>query len=88
MVVDLDIFARKLAILLSVYLDIAHACWLAAGVLMLDYLDSTELLLPSATSWTTTAALPSARDKLRGATLDNKVIMIGTNICRYSADYS
>ena len=44
-----------------------------------DYLDSTELLLPSATSWTTSAALPSPRYLLRGATLDNKVIMTGTN---------
>ena len=44
-----------------------------------DYLDSTELLLPSANSWTTSAALPSPRDSLRGATLDNKVIMTGTN---------
>ena len=35
------------------------------------YLDSTELLLPSATSWTTSAALPSPRNYLRGATLDN-----------------
>ena len=44
-----------------------------------DYLDSTELLLPSATSWTTSAALPSPRYYLRGATLDNKVVITGTN---------
>ena len=43
-------------------------------------LDSTELLLPSATSWTYSAALPSPRDFLQGATLNNKVVMIGTNI--------
>ena len=42
-------------------------------------LDSTELLLPSATSWTTSAALPSPRAELRGATLDNKVVMTGTS---------
>ena len=42
-------------------------------------LDSTELLLPSATSWTTSAALPSPRGGLRGATLDNKVLVTGTN---------
>ena len=42
-------------------------------------LDSTELLLPSATSWTYSGALPSPRYYLRGATLDNKVIMTGTN---------
>ena len=43
-----------------------------------SYLDSTELLLPSATSWSYSAALPSPRVYLRGATLDNKVIMTGT----------
>ena len=42
-------------------------------------LSSTELLLPSATSWTTSAALPSPRYLLRGATLDNKVVITGTN---------
>merc|ERR1712099_58335 len=42
-----------------------------------SYLDSTELLLPSATSWSYSAALPSPRVYLRGATLDNKVIMTG-----------
>ena len=42
-------------------------------------LDSTELLLPSATSWIYSGALPSPRSSLRGATLDNKVIVTGTN---------
>ena len=42
-------------------------------------LDSTEILLPSATSWSYSGALPSPRNMLRGATLDNKVVMIGTN---------
>ena len=45
-----------------------------------NYLDSTELLLPSATSWTYSAALPSPRFWLRGATLNNKVVVTGTNI--------
>ena len=44
-----------------------------------NVLDSTELLLPSATSWTTSGALPSPRYWLRGATLDNKVVITGTN---------
>ena len=44
------------------------------------YLDSTELLLPSATSWTSSGALLSARKHLRGATLNNKVVVTGTNI--------
>ena len=43
-------------------------------------LSSTELLLPSATSWSYSAALPSTRDSLRGATLNNKVLITGTNI--------
>ena len=42
-------------------------------------LESTEILLPSATSWSYSAALPSPRDDLRGATLNNKVVMTGTN---------
>ena len=42
----------------------------------------TEPLLPFATPWTTiqSAALPSTRRYLRGATLDNKILMTGTNI--------
>ena len=47
-------------------------------------LDSTELLLPSATSWSYSAALPSARGGLRGITLDNKVVITGTCLdCLY-----
>ena len=42
-------------------------------------LDSTELLLPSTTSWIYSGDLPSPRSSLRGATLDNKVIVTGTN---------
>ena len=42
-------------------------------------LSSTELLLPSATSWSYSAALPSPRYSPRGATLDNKVVITGTN---------
>ena len=43
------------------------------------YLDSTELLPADATSWSYSAALPSPRYWLSGATLDNKVLMTGTN---------
>ena len=43
-------------------------------------LSSTELLLPSATSWSYSGALPSPRNLLKGATLDNKVLVTGTNI--------
>ena len=42
---------------------------------------STEVLLPSATSWIYSADLPSPpRLWLRGATLNNKVLMTGTII--------
>ena len=43
-------------------------------------LDSTELLLPSAPSWNYSGALPSPRNMLRGATLNNKVLVTGTPI--------
>ena len=43
-------------------------------------LSSTELLLPYANSWSYSAALPSPRNELRSATLNNKVVVIGTNI--------
>ena len=42
-------------------------------------LSSTELFLPYATSWRYSAPLPSPRRDLRGATLDNKVVITGTN---------
>ena len=60
-----------------------------------SFLDSTELFLPSATSWIYSAALPSpqvtnlptislglpsGRVYLRAATLNNKVLITGTNI--------
>ena len=53
-----------------------------------DRLSSTELLLPSASSWTTSAALPSPRAELRGATLDNKVVIAGTNSDSLPGDYA
>ena len=49
------------------------------GLASNNLLSSTELLLPSATSWTFSAALPSPREYLRGATLDNKVVITGSN---------
>ena len=49
-----------------------------------DYLDTTELLLPSAFYWSVSAALPSPLYLLRGATLDNKVVITGTNMDMYT----
>ena len=43
-----------------------------------DYLDSTEILQDN--NWRITAPLPSARDGLRAASIDNKILVFGRNI--------
>ena len=43
----------------------------------IDNLASTEVLEASATGWVFTGALPSPRRGLRGANIDNKVLMTG-----------
>ena len=43
----------------------------------IDYLSSTELLVESASAWVYTGELPSPRRGLRGANIDNKVLMTG-----------
>ena len=47
-----------------------------------ELLQSTELLFPSRPSWTNIdkAKLRTALDGLRGARLDNKILVTGTNI--------
>ena len=40
-------------------------------------LDSTELLVETASAWVYSGQLPSARRGLRGANIDNKVLMTG-----------
>ena len=42
--------------------------------------DSTELLHKDASQWVSSKPLPSARERLRGATLGNKLIMTGEMI--------
>jgi len=42
-----------------------------------DYLSSTELLVGTASAWVNTGELPSPRLGLRGANIDNRVIMTG-----------
>ena len=68
--------------LLSAANDIVQVLLVTGGSTSTWYQDSTEFLLPSATSWTIidSAALPSPRYGLIGATLDNKVLITGTNI--------
>ena len=45
-----------------------------------DLLSSTELLVGTAPAWVFTGELPSPRDALRGATIDNVVLMTGMTI--------
>ena len=42
-----------------------------------DYLSSTELLVETASAWVYTGELPSPRHGLRGANIDNRVLMTG-----------
>ena len=41
------------------------------------YLSSTELLVETASAWIYTGSLPSPRRGLRGANIDNKILMTG-----------
>ena len=42
-----------------------------------DYLSSTELLVETASAWVFTGSLPSPRSALRGANIENKIMMTG-----------
>ena len=42
-----------------------------------DSLSSTELLVETATTWVYTGELPSPRNGIRGANIDNRVFMTG-----------
>ena len=42
-----------------------------------NYLSSTELLMESASAWVLTGELPSPRRGLRGANIDNRVLISG-----------
>ena len=52
---------------------------LVAGGYGSDYLSSTELLVGEASAWVYTKELPSPRNGLRGANIDNKVLMTGNS---------
>ena len=41
------------------------------------YLSSTETLTAESSEWVEAGALPSARDGLRGATIDNQFYVLG-----------
>ena len=42
-----------------------------------DYLSTTEVLLETGSAWTLTGQLPSPREGLRAARIDNKIVMTG-----------
>ena len=51
--------------------------YLVSGSYYPDYLSSTELLMETASAWVLTGELPSPRRGLRGANIDNRVLMTG-----------
>ena len=51
--------------------------YLVSGGYGSDYLSSTELLMETASAWVLTGELPSPRSGLRGANIDNRVMMTG-----------
>ena len=51
--------------------------YLVSGGSYIGSLSSTELLVESASAWVLTGELPSPRQGLRGANIDNRVIMTG-----------
>ena len=44
------------------------------------YLDTTEVLTDMAGTWSLTAPLPSPRDELRVASVENNIFVFGENI--------
>ena len=49
----------------------------AGGYTGSDYLSSTEVLVETGSAWTLTGELPSPRYGLRGANIENKIVMTG-----------
>ena len=68
--VGIDINYYRTIIIFQTYL-------VAGGYSRGDYLSSTELLVETASAWVYTGELPSPRNGLRGANIDNKVLMTG-----------
>ena len=51
--------------------------YLVSGGYNSGYLSSTELLMETASAWVLTGELPSPRRGLRGANIDNRILMTG-----------
>ena len=49
------------------------------GITGVAKLSSTELLVETASAWVFTGELPSPREGLSGANIDNKILMTGNN---------
>ena len=56
---------------------IIYQTYIVSGGYGSDYLSSTELLVETGSAWILTGELPSPRCCLRGANIDNKVVMTG-----------
>ena len=51
--------------------------YIVAGGYYFGDLSSTEVLVETGSAWTLTGELPSPRSGLRGANIDNKIVMTG-----------
>ena len=51
--------------------------YLVAGGYEYDYLSFTELLVETESFWVGSGELPSPRSALRGANIDNRILMTG-----------
>ena len=56
--------------------------YIVAGGYNDGYLSSTEVLVETGSAWTLTGELPSPRYELRGANIENKIVMTGN--CAHS----
>ena len=54
-----------------------YQVFLVSGGFFHRRISSTELLLETASAWVFTGELPSLRSGLRGANIDNKILMTG-----------
>ena len=51
-----------------------------------DDLSSTEVLVETGSAWTLTGELPTPRDRLRGANIENKIVMTGNYVFLQSGE--
>ena len=69
---------KKVSISINYSPIITFQTYLVTGGYIGSYsLSSTELLMESASAWVLTGELPSPRSGLRGANIDNRILMTG-----------